>query len=113
MKTKSKIEQAKEYSLQKETRPMMETACRSFIAGWDACEQSTWVDASEETPDTDGQYITAVVQGERVTIEMAPWRNGRYNGSLTMAVYFGMATVLYWMPIPEFIIEKALIYENR
>lgn len=37
---KTKIEQAKEYSLQKETRPMMETACRGFLAGWDACEQT-------------------------------------------------------------------------
>lgn len=93
MKTKSKIEQAEEYSLQKETRPMMETACRGFIAGWDACEKSPLNPGAYNLPPDckafvrDGKVIVSIKK--RTCVQCDRCRDCKHFG-------FGFATAGGW-----------------
>lgn len=63
---------------------------------------SIWIPAKEKP--IDGDYLTAISYKGRLHYEIAPWRNGKYQGLFHMAEYFGFARVLYYMiipPIPE------------
>lgn len=59
-----------------------------------------WVVPDDRTP-TDGNYLT-LIEERRIYAEIAPWRNGKYQGTYTMGVNLGMSRVLAWMPIPPF-----------
>lgn len=63
--------------------------------------KNKWYDPKKEQPQ-DGDFITVVKDTYGcLFIEIAPWRDGEYQGSYKMATFFGQAEVLYWRPIPE------------
>lgn len=63
---------------------------------------ATWIPAMEKP--IDGDYLTVISYKGELICEIAPWRNGIYQGSMHMAEVLGFAKVLYYMiipPIPE------------
>lgn len=64
-------------------------------------EEGVWLDVHDGVEDVeDGEYLTAIQVGDQVEIEIAPWRNGRYQGGKYMLVYLGKAKVLKYLIIP-------------
>ena len=64
-------------------------------------EEGVWFDVCGGVEDVeDGEYLTAIQVGDQVEIEIAPWRNGRYQGMRYMLVFLGKAKVLKFMIIP-------------
>lgn len=64
-------------------------------------DTTSWIYANEALPDEDKDYLTAIrYADDRIVVEIAPWRNGTYQGAQKMAVYFNSATVVCWMNIP-------------
>ena len=64
-------------------------------------EEGVWIDVYGGVEDVeDGEYLTAIQVGDKVEIEIAPWRNGRYQGVKYMLVYLGKAKVLKYLIIP-------------
>lgn len=49
----------------------------------------------------DGNYLTATRMEGKVTIEIAPWRHGEYQGVFKLAVFTGHAKVICVMDIPD------------
>ena len=69
-------------------------------------ETSMWRYVDEEVPNQDGDYITALSNQDRIVFEIAPWRNGKYQGCMCMAIYCKLATIICWMPIPPIDLSK-------
>ena len=64
-------------------------------------EEGVWIDVYGGVEDVeDGEYLTAIQVGDQVEIEIAPWKNGRYQGVKYMLVYLGKAKVLKYLIIP-------------
>lgn len=57
-----------------------------------------WLDV--EPGIEDGEYVTVIQVDDQVEVEIAPWRNGKYQGSRYMLVYLGIAKVLKYMILP-------------
>lgn len=77
------------------------TARDAFVAGAEYAEAHLWTFLSHSSPKRDDNYLTLIRRGENnLVIEVAPWRNGVYQGTHTIGVHFGMAHVIAWMPIP-------------
>jgi len=75
-----------------------------FKAGAEWMLSNLWHSVAEELPPIDGEYLILVKLQDpdyEYHIEIAPWRNGKYQGSLMMAVEFGQEEVTHWMPIPK------------
>lgn len=77
-----------------------------YLAGANDALANQWCSVNDETPKNEGRYLTLlqVKQSEtfdKFIIEIAPWRNGNYQGSYCMNVYFGQYVVTHWMPIPQ------------
>lgn len=78
-----------------------------YIAGFNdgvtAALDSLWKDPKIESPE-DGDYLTMLEilekNEKRLVVEIAPWRNSKYQGAYTMAVYIERATVKAWLRIP-------------
>ncbi len=62
-------------------------------------QQMKWHNPEREQP-KDGNYLTVSKYDSSIIYEIAPWRDGKYQGSYTMQVYMKQAQVLYWMPLP-------------
>jgi len=62
-------------------------------------QQVKWHNPEKEQP-TDGNYLTVLRYDNSILYEIAPWRDGKYQGSYTAVVYLEQAQVLYWMPLP-------------
>lgn len=62
-----------------------------------------WLDV--EPGIEDGEYLTAIQVDGQVEVEIAPWRNGKFQGSRHMLVYLGRAKILKYMIIPPLEIE--------
>lgn len=58
-------------------------------------QSCNWVDA-QKYPAEDGQHLTLIASDEGVSVEFAPWLNGKYQGGHTMQVYVGKARVTHW-----------------
>lgn len=74
---------------------------RAYIAGAEETLNDMWHNADKEVPKKDGDYITLYKYEGRWRIEIAPWRNGEYQGVLIMPVNLGFAKITHWMPIPK------------
>lgn len=73
----------------------------AFIAGAEYAETHLWTFLSHSSPMQDDNYLTLICKGEnKIVIEVAPWRGGKYQGTCTMEVNLRMAHVIAWMPIP-------------
>lgn len=80
---------------------------RHYMAGFNdgvtAALDSLWRDSKIELPE-DGDYLTMIEilekNEKRLVVEIAPWRDGKYQGSYTLAMYLERATVKAWLRIP-------------
>ena len=70
---------------------------KGFYHGADWRINSVWHNADKKPKD--GKYLTIIkVKGELI-IEIAPWRNGKYQGTHHIGVYFGHATIVKYANI--------------
>ena len=77
-----------------------------YCAGMKDALTNLWHNLEVETPAKDGDYITLLKSNKNnaegcIIIEIAPWRNGVYQGSHYMGVYMGCTKATHWMPIPQ------------
>lgn len=77
-----------------------------YLAGTKDSLANQWHSMKDEVPKTDGRYLTLFRVKEEQTydkymIEIAPWRNGKYQGAYCMNVHFGQYIITHWMPIPK------------
>lgn len=68
-----------------------------FTAGAEWRINSVWHPATERPKD--GEYLTILHENNNVVIEIAPWRNGKYQGSYHIGVYFGCVKVIRYANI--------------
>lgn len=54
-----------------------------------------WVDA-QKYPAEDGRHLTLIASAKGVSVEFAPWRNGKYQGQYTIQVNMGKVRVTHW-----------------
>jgi hypothetical protein len=65
-------------------------------------QRMKWHDVQFDVPKNDLDYISIIqFDNGTISIEIAPWRNGKYQGTQYMSCYLGMAKVTHWMPLPE------------
>lgn len=66
-------------------------------------QRMKWRDVRYDVPENDSDYITLIekIEDDTITIEIAPWRHGAYQGVHHMGCAIGLAKVTHWMPLPE------------
>lgn len=64
-------------------------------------QRMTWRNVNDELPKVNDNFITLIESNNKYHIEIAPWRNGTYQGARHMMCALGMETVTHWMPLPE------------
>lgn len=85
-----------------------------FIAGAEWQRNSVW--RSVDTNAEDGSYLTVIQWNDKTIIEIAPWRDGKYQGEHHMHIYLGQATIVMYanindiMPIIQF---DEIIEDNK
>lgn len=70
---------------------------RAFIAGAEWRINSAWHPATERPKD--GEYLTILHDKGNIVAEIAPWRNGKYQGVYYTGVYFGFVKVIKYANI--------------
>lgn len=58
---------------------------------------SVWHNADEKPKD--GEYLTILKVNEKIVIEIAPWKNGKYQGSHHIEVYIGKTEIVRYANI--------------
>lgn len=75
-----------------------------FIDGAQWRINSVWHKPEEEPKD--GDYLTILDKKGRTILEIAPWRNGKYQGVHHMEVYLGWIKVVRCAPISDLLPER-------
>lgn len=88
---------AEEYSASFVEDDVSRAENRAFIAGAEWRINSAWHPATERPKD--GEYLTILHENNNVVIEIAPWRNGKYQGSYHIGVFFGCVKVIRYANI--------------
>lgn len=70
---------------------------KGFISGAEWRINSAWHPATE--PPKDGDYLTILHDNGNPVIEIAPWRNGKYQGNYYTGVYLGFVKVIKYANI--------------
>lgn len=65
---------------------------KAFAEGAEWRINSVWHNPGEKLED--GDYLTILRKGERTILEIAPFRNGKYQGTHHMEVYLGWIKVV-------------------
>lgn len=65
--------------------------------------ESVWHTPLEKPED--GEYLTVLQTPGGIKLEIAPWRNGKYQGTHYMEVFLGKATVIKYANINDLLPE--------
>lgn len=81
----------------------------AYEAGAQDAILTQWNSVTDTRP-SDGVCLTRIVSHDapkpdksNITVELAPWKDGEYQGGFHMMCYAGFAHVSHWAEIPPFL----------
>lgn len=87
----------------------------------DVLSTPNWINYNDEPPIRDGTYLFLIHDKDKkygcLRVDIAPFKDNKYQGAWHLKVYVGLAEILGYIPIPNYDFTRELKYgkemENR